>query len=173
MSIEFTYLYQPPKKYTFEQPKLKQWVESYCTGKTLNLFSGLTKLDADETRVDINPSMVADYYMDAIVFLDTWDGHEFDTVILDPPYNWRKAKEKYENKMIGQYPILKDKLTRITHPGSVVISLGYDSVGMSQTRGFEKFAICLVCHSGDFRDTICVIERMKYKIERLYNNGNE
>ena len=25
---------QPPKKYTFEQPKLKKWTENYCNGAT-------------------------------------------------------------------------------------------------------------------------------------------
>ena len=36
--IKFTYLTQPPKRYTFEQPKLKAWTESMCKGEVLNLF---------------------------------------------------------------------------------------------------------------------------------------
>ena len=41
--MKLEYILQPPKKWTFEQPKLKKWVESYCKGTVLNLFAG--KLD--------------------------------------------------------------------------------------------------------------------------------
>lgn len=166
--MDFTYLYQPPKRYTFEQPKLKLWVERFCTGRVLNLFAGRTLLNADELRVDTDTDMIADYYMDALSFVNNWDGYKFDTVILDPPYNWRKAKEKYGNRMIGNYPKLKNKLIKHISNNGKVISLGYDSVGMSKSRGFEKTAICLVCHSGDFRDTICVVETLKYVTMKLF-----
>ena len=43
--MDFTYLSQPPRKYTFEQPQLKEWTEKWCQGKVLNLFAGKTKLD--------------------------------------------------------------------------------------------------------------------------------
>lgn len=43
--------------------------------------------------------------------------------------------------------------------GGRVISFGYDSVGMSAKRGFEKIAICPICHSGDHNDTIAVVEQ--------------
>ena len=60
--IDFTYLKQPPKRYTFEQPKLKKWVESWCNGKVLNLFAGRTLLDIDEYRIDVNKAMIAHEY---------------------------------------------------------------------------------------------------------------
>jgi len=42
--IDFTYLSQPPKRYTFQQPKLKEWTEKWCKGKVLNLFAGIKML---------------------------------------------------------------------------------------------------------------------------------
>ena len=58
-----SYLVQPPKKWTFEQPKLKEWVKSWCCvqdmGDVLNLFAGKTKLDLDEVRVDISEEFTA------------------------------------------------------------------------------------------------------------------
>lgn len=69
VKIEFTYLSQPPKKFTFEQPKLKKWIEENSKGKVLNLFAGKTKLNLNETRVDINEEMTANYYMDAYDFV--------------------------------------------------------------------------------------------------------
>lgn len=159
--MNFTYLYQPPKRWTFAQPKLKEWVESWCRGKVLNLFAGKTRLDVNEVRVDISDKFEPDFCCDALEFISK-SKQKFGTIILDPPYNWRKAKEKYHGNYIGSYPRLKNELIKITKQGSRVISLGYDSVGMSKSRGFEKIAIALVCHSGDFHDTICVVEEKMF-----------
>lgn len=166
-SISFTYLYQAPKKYTFEQKQLKEWVESWCKGKTLNLFAGKTKLDVDEFRVDIDSNMFADHYGDAYDFVTTTD-MKFDTVVLDPPYNLRKAREKYNGNYIGSFTKIKNQLLRILNPESTVIILGYDSVGMGASRGFKKKAICLVCHLGDFNDTIVIVEERQPRVEDYF-----
>jgi len=160
--MEFTYLTQPPKRYTFQQPKLKKFVEDWSFGKVLNLFAGKTKLDLNETRVDIDKEMIADFYMDVREFVSfaKSKGMIFDTVILDPPYTWRKAKEMYNGNMIGQYPRLKTELLEILSPQARIISLGWDTVGMSKSRGAEKIAVCVICHNGDHRDTLCVVEQL-------------
>lgn len=164
--MEFTYLYQPPKRFTFEQPKLRHWVESWCKGKVLNLFAGRTKLSADEYRVDSNPAMKPDWCGDALEFIKSTP-RRFDTAVLDPPYTFRTAIEKYQGHWIGNLKKLKDGLPRVLTPRARVISLGYDSVGMSKSRGFEKLAVCLICHSGAYRDTIALVE------ERVDNNGQQ
>jgi 16S rRNA G966 N2-methylase RsmD len=159
--MEFTYLAQPPKRYTFEQPKLKKWVEENSNGKVLNLFAGTTKLNLEEVRVDIDPNVQADYHLDAFEFVNLAidKGLKFDTIILDPPYNLRKSREKYGSRYIGSFTKIKNLLPQILNNGGVIITLGYDSVGMSKSRGFEKIGICLVCHNGDHNDTICLKER--------------
>ena len=151
-------MYQPVKRYTFEQPKLKKWVESWCRGRVLNLFAGLTKLRAKEVRVDINPDMPADYHMDAYNFVTTWNNGSFDTVILDPPYNLRMAREKYNGYYIGKFTKVKNVLPSIMNEMGRVITLGYDTTGMSRKRGFRKLAIVVICHSGDHNDTLGVVE---------------
>ena len=156
-TINFIYLIQPAKRYTFEQPKLKVFVEQWCQGKVLNLFAGRTKLNVDEFRVDIDPSMIADYYGDAYQFLRNCTEH-FDTVILDPPYSLRKAHKLYHGYYIGKFTKIKNMLSRVLNERARVISLGYSSVGMSQSRGFKRIAICLICHNGEHNDTICLVE---------------
>lgn len=157
----FTYLVQPPKKYTFEMPKLLTWTIQNCKGKTLNLFAGKTKLNGvDETRIDLNKDVPADYYMDAyeFVLMAKENGWKYDTVIFDPPYNLRKSREKYFGVYTSELRKIKTVLPDIINLGGSVISYGYDSVGMGKTRGFEKVHVCLVCHGGDHNDTICLIE---------------
>ena len=156
--IEFTYILQPAKRYTFEQPKVKKWVEKMCIGKVLNLFAGKVKLDVDEVRNDIDIFMPADYHEDAYDFVCNLSDKSFDTVVLDPPYSLRKSREKYEGRCIGSFTKIKDVLPRILKDRGRVITFGYDSVGMSKKRGFEKKAILIVCHSGDHDDTIAIVE---------------
>lgn len=157
--LDFTYLSQQPARWTFEQPKLRAWVESWCEGSTLNLFAGKTRLNINETRVDISNEFRPDHLMDAYEFIGKAT-REFETVILDPPYNLRKSREKYgDGRYIGSLQKIKNKLPPLLPIGGRVIHLGYDSVGLGNKRGFEKMAICLVCHGGDHNDTICLVER--------------
>ena len=91
--IDFTYLKQPPKKYTFEQPKLKEWVECWCIGKVLNLFAGRVELNINEIRNDIDTDMPADFHMDGYDFIykAVQIGMEFDTVVFTLPTIYEKA----------------------------------------------------------------------------------
>ena len=158
--IDFTYLAQPPKRYTFEQPKLKLWVENWCKGKVLNLFAGKVILNVDETRNDLDPTMPAHKHKSAYYLVGQFQrSHiKFDTIILDPPYNIRKAREKYEGRYIGSFTKIKNILPDILKYRGRIITFGYDTVGMSKSRGFSKIAICLVCHGGDHNDTLCLVE---------------
>ncbi len=159
--IEFEYLEQPPKKFTFEQPKLKLWCEKQCKGKVLNLFAGKTRLNVDETRVDLSDEFSPHYCMDAFdfVLMAKEKGWKYDTVILDPPYSLRKSMEKYNGKTCSNFVKIKNELPNILSSDGRVITFGYTSVCMGKVRNFEKVAICLVCHSGSHHDTVCVVEQ--------------
>jgi len=160
--MDFTYLKQPPKKYTFEMPRLYKWTVQNCKGKTLNLFAGKTKLKGiDETRVDLNKDVPADYYMDAysFVLMAKEKGWKYDTVVFDPPYNLRKSREKYFGVYTSELRKIKTELPSIINTGGTVISYGYDTTGMGRKRGFELIHVCVVNHSGDHNDTLCIIEK--------------
>ena len=47
---ELTLIKTNLKRYTFESPKIKKWVENNSSGKVLNLFAGKTNLNLDEVR---------------------------------------------------------------------------------------------------------------------------
>lgn len=158
--IDFIYMAQPPKKWTLEQPKLKKWVEDRFKGKkTLNLFAGKTKLNLDEVRVDISDEWNPDIISDAFDYVKNNDLTQFEAILLDPPYNLRKAREKYGDKYIGSYTKIKNVIAEKVKIGTLIITMGYDSVGMAKCRGFDKKEICLICHGGDHNDTICLVEQ--------------
>ena len=175
-TVLMEYMTQPPRKYTFEQPKLKKWLESYCNGKVLNLFAGKTKLNVDEVRVDLSDEFNPDFNMEAFDFVlyAKNNGIKFDTIILDPPYSLRKSMEKYNGKVCSTFNKIKDELPNILNDGGRIITFGYTSVCMGKQRGFEKECICLVCHGGSHHDTVCVVEKnIQHNHFKNYSSNNK
>ena len=162
MSIKFTHMQTTLNRYTFSNKRIKKWVEDHCERLTLNLFAGKTKLNLSEVRVDSNLDMLANYHMDALQFLREYNYKtRFSTVLLDPPYAYRKSMEMYEGHVMSPFKQLKDEIPKVLVPGGIVITFGYHSVSMGASRGFEVEEILLISHGGAIHDTIATIERLK------------
>src|SRR5574344_566890 len=131
------------RRYTFESPKIKEWVEKNCKGKTLNLFAGKTKLNIDEVRNDIDASMLADFNMDAYYFVQNYSGEKFDTVLLDPPYAYRKSIEMYNGNYTSKFRLIADKIPSIVNQNGIVISFGYHSTFLGIKRNAELIKMCV------------------------------
>jgi|TARA_R100000482_G_scaffold99798_1_gene43333 hypothetical protein len=119
---------------------------------------------------DLNPDFDTTHNMDALDFLKTIDDNSVDMVLFDPPYSPRQLKECYDSigKSLTQsqtqssyWAYCKDEITRITKPGGIVLSFGWNTQGMGKSRGFEIESILLVPHGGMHNDTICVKEVKK------------
>jgi len=158
----FEYIKCPLHRYTFTIKPIKEWVEKNCEGKTLNLFAGKTKLNIDEIRNDLDTEALADYNLDAVEFLKNWKGKNFDTILLDPPYAYRKSMEMYKGIKCSRFKQLKDEIPHLLNIGGKVITFGYHSNSMGNKRGFFIDKICLLSHGGAIHDTIVTIE--KYNI---------
>jgi hypothetical protein len=146
------------RRYTFENKKMKDWVESHSSGRVLNLFAGYTKLDLNEHRVDVDKNALADSYMDALDFVIRFTGNKFDTVILDPPYSYRKSMEMYNGNYNSRFKRLADKLPEILNPEHRIISFGYHSTFMGKGRGYDLEKMCVFAHGGAQHCTITIIE---------------
>jgi tRNA G10 N-methylase Trm11 len=157
--MKFTHLKTPLNKYTFKAPKIKAWVTQRCQGYVLNLFAGETLLDVNEYRNDIRENMVADSHMDALEFCKSYEGRLFNTIILDPPYAFRKSMEMYEGAICSPFNRLKDAIIPLLSDGGKVITFGYHSVSMGAKRGFYVEELCIMSHGGAIHDTIATIER--------------
>jgi predicted methyltransferase len=134
-------------------------VERECEGRTLNLFAGKTKLAINEFRNDIDPDVEADTHIDALEFVKTWKGDNFDTVLLDPPYAIRKSMEMYGGRRASPFRQLKDVLPNIIKDKGKLITFGYHSNVMGKNRGFKVEKIALFSHGGAIHDTIASVER--------------
>jgi hypothetical protein len=157
--MKFTYMQTPLNRYTFKNSRIKKWVEDNIEGKVLNLFAGKIKLKCDEVRNDIDPDALADYQYDALEFCRLWNKNKFDTILLDPPYSYRKSMEMYGGKITSPFNALKDEIMNILYPGGIVITFGYHSNSMGKNRNFKIEHIMLMSHGGAIHDTVVTIER--------------
>ena len=157
--MKFDYIKCPLHRYTFDVKPIRDWVELNCVGYTLNLFAGKTKLNINEVRNDLDIEALSDYKMDAVEFLRTWEGEMFDTILLDPPYAYRKSMEMYKGIICSPFKQLKDEISNVLKPNGIVITFGYHSVVMGRNRKYNVERICLFSHGGAIHDTIASVER--------------
>lgn len=146
------------RKYAFKPKKMQKWVEDNVDGVVLNLFAGETILNCNEVRNDIRPEMPAHYHKDALTFVEEWTGEPFDTILLDPPYGYRKSMEMYDGAISSPFNTIKNKLSCILTPNGKVLTFGYHSVSMGKSRGYKQIKVLLMSHGGAIHDTLCVIE---------------
>jgi hypothetical protein len=106
----------------------------------------------------------AQYQMDALEFLQTFNPNEIEGVLFDPPYSVEQCLRRYTPKQKGPagraeyWAKCKDEIAHIIKKGGTSISFGWDSCGVGKKRGFEIVEILLVCHGACHNDTICTVE---------------
>jgi hypothetical protein len=113
--------------------------------------------------------MEAQYAMEARDFLRMLvaDHVRADLVLLDPPYSPRQISECYAaaGKKCGSEETqngrllreVRDLVRKLISPTGIVISCGWNSVGMGKQWAIEE--LLLVCHGGAHNDTICMVQR--------------
>ena len=134
------------------------WVENKCIGKTLNLFAGKTKLNINEYRVDIDSTFKPDVKMDAYEYIKGTN-LKFDTILLDPPYSYRKGIEYYNGHYTSKFKLIADEIAK--RKVQNVISFGYHTTFMGNKRGYELSELLVIGHSGAQHATIAIIEKAK------------
>lgn len=137
---------------------MREWVESRCLGYTLNLFCGPTKLNIHEWRNDLDPEVECQSHMDALECVQNSGKQLFETILLDPPYSYRKSMEMYGGRKSSTFNQVKDEIPRILKPNGRVITFGYHSISMGKSRGFEVVEIAIFSHGGAIHDTIATVE---------------
>jgi hypothetical protein len=147
-------------------------VEQNSDGLVLNLFAGNTRLNVNEVRNDVDKSMNAQYHMDAldfVRFVQRKTKKRFDTVILDPPYSYRKSMEMYNGNLNSRFKLIADELPKIIKDTASIISFGYHSTFMGKKRGYYLHKLCVFAHGGAQHCTIGIIEK---KMKSISKNTN-
>lgn len=153
--------FEMPRKWTFQMPKVRKWVEERIEGDCLNLFGGITRL-GNAVHNDLNADLLkeGDLQRDAYDLTHWRDDHSrFDTVVFDPPYSAHQAVVSYGSKRAQRVSHARDVVEYVLRPGGRVVSLGFNSTGMSESRGFAKESLALVNCGGSHNDYILLCER--------------
>ena len=172
--MKFRRAWAMPNSDTFEIEPIREWVMAYLekSRHSVDMFARNNRFCTATN--DLNPDTKAEYHLDAEQFLKehgerlTIKG-KFDLALFDPPYSPRQISECYqsiglpvgmkETQSALLYSRVRSALDPLMAPNSVVLSFGWNSVGMGSIRGYEIEDVLLVCHGGAHNDTICIAER--------------
>jgi hypothetical protein len=160
-----------PSHDTFSVKPIGDFVRRYLAASKVSVDPFARDLRWATWTNDLNPATRAQFHDDAEVFLRRLPelGVVADLLIFDPPYSPRQISECYksvglevgmkETQSALLYKRVRDAAVPILSPDAVVLSFGWNSVGMGKGRGFEIVEIMLCCHGGAHNDTVCVAER--------------
>lgn len=158
-----------PHSDTFSVPPIGEFVKKYLKNSKVSVDPFARNKEWATYTNDLNPETSAQYHLDALEFMEglAEQGVKADLVIFDPPYSPRQLVECY--KQVGRKATMQDTqakswsdwknaIANITDKNSIVLSFGWNTVGMGKKRGFEIVEILMVCHGGQHNDTICMAE---------------
>lgn len=132
------------------------WIDPFC---------GWTS--PAELTNDINPKCPAHFHLDALDFLKKQKSRSWRGCLFDPPYSPRQLKECYEGigysyqnlQFQNTIKNVRNEIARIIKTDGLVISFGWNSIGIGKKHGFKLVEILLICHGGFHNDTIITLER--------------
>jgi len=171
MTMRFTRCFAMPNAETFSVKPIGEFVQRFLVEAKVSVDPFARNRDWATYTNDINPATSAQSHHDAEAFLDDLAAKNInvDLALFDPPYSARQVAEHYKaaGLLVTQddtqngrlYRRVRDAIHRIVRPGGVVLSFGWQSVGMGVGRGYELFETMLVAHGGGHNDTICIAER--------------
>lgn len=160
-----------PNSDTFDVKPIGDFVNRYLAESKISVDPfARNKRWATHTN-DLNPKTEAEHHLDAEMFLEMLSDLDVkcDLGIMDAPYSPRQISECY--KSIGMevgmketqsallYQRVRDAMVNVLTPDAIVISFGWNTVGMGKKHGFEIEEIMLCCHGGAHNDTICLAEK--------------
>ena len=169
--MKFLRTWAMPNHETFSVMPIYNFVQSYLAASKISIDPfARNKRWATHTN-DLNSATEAEHHMDAEKFLLMLAGRgvKADLIIFDPPYSPRQISECYksvglevgmkETQSALLYQRVRNAIMTVATEGAIVLSFGWNSVGMGKRHSFEQIEIMLCCHGGAHNDTICLAER--------------
>jgi uncharacterized protein YneF (UPF0154 family) len=167
--MNFSRVWAMPNSDTFSVYEIGVFVQKYLSKSSVSIDPfARNKRWATYTN-DLNPDTKAEYHMDALEFLKMLaeKNVKADLIIFDPPYSLRQIQECYEGmgKKMSQresqsfYADIRSAIMNVIASECIVLSFGWNSIGMGIKKGFSIIELMLVCHGRAHNDTICIAEK--------------
>jgi hypothetical protein len=174
MRVNYRRVWAMPNKHTFEIPVIRKFIDANLpkSEKICDPFCGRSTIS--KYRNDMAYGGI-----DGLEWMKTLQTESMDCVLFDGAYSPRQLKECYnsvgthlEDTTSGYWAKLRDEIKRVLVPGGIVLSFGWNSVGVGTKRKFEEIDGMIVCyvtdydevdgmivsHGGNHNDTICKAE---------------
>lgn len=160
-----------PNAATFAIQPISEFVRKYLDKSKVSVDPFARNCTWATHTNDIDRNTSAQTHMDAEEFLDYLckNGIVADLVLFDPPYSPRQISEHYkaaglevgaqDTQNARLYRRVRNAIDRIIAPDGIVLSFGWQSLGMGLSRGYLPLEILLVPHGGGHNDTICFAEK--------------
>ena len=153
-----------PKRWTFQVPDVRNWVEEHMEGRVLNACAGREELehDGEVIRNDVDPDKDADYHADVVELSDVFDAQSFDCIVFDPPFSDNQAEETYGVDVQtnpGNNKAATREFHKLLRPGGVVIQLGFTTTCMPGKLGYDRDAVAVFNTLGRQHDWLGVVDR--------------
>lgn len=158
--LEFIETSQVPK-WTFQNPDIREWVESHLTGRVLNACAGKSTLnhDSEIVRNDLDETRDVDISVDVAELQYHLDHDSYDTIVFDPPYTIYQSNLRYKGRQVGHARRAKESFEKLLRPGGIVIELGYHGTCMPARLGFTRVNRTWFNTTGRFRDTLGAVDQ--------------
>jgi len=155
-----------PSKHTFTIKPIRELIRKYVVepDEWADPFCGEHSPATIWTN-DLNPAN-GRFTMDAVEFINTIVPWGLQGILFDPPYSPRQMAECYhaygmevtwETTQARWWSMLKDRMMQLA-PG-LVISCGWDGMGMGVSRGYEMIDGVVVRHGGVHTVTVVTVEK--------------
>ena len=169
--VKFSRTWAMPNSDTFDVVPIGDFVRSYLMNAEVSVDPFARNNRWATYTNDLDPNTSAKHHLDAERFLIklVGDGIKADLVLFDPPYSPRQISECYksiglevgmkETQSALLYQRARDAVVPLCTEDAIVLSFGWNTVGMGKRHGFEQIEIMLCCHGSAHNDTICLAER--------------
>jgi hypothetical protein len=158
-----------PNKFTFAVKPLMDIIVRYKQPGQVWVDPFAGEHSPAEITNDLNPARKADFHLEAKDFIELLvaDKTDVDGVLFDPPYSLTQVSRSYQDiglkfkgkeNPTGGFPKVRDGIAALLRPGGIVISYGWNTVGMGLKRGFKPLEYLIVSHGGNRNDTLVVVE---------------
>jgi len=159
-----------PNSNTFNIPPINKFIQKYFVNSKISIDPFAKNSELATYTNDINTETKAKFHLDAIKFMEflTSKNVKADLIILDPPYSPRQMAECYkqvgrkttqQDTQITSWSNWKYNINNLISKNGIVLTFGWNTVGMGKKYNFQLIEILLVCHGSMHNDTICVAER--------------
>lgn len=159
-----------PNANTFSIKPIRRFIDdNRVDGISVDPFANDNRI-CDITN-DIDHQYSTNHHMDALDFLKTFDDESVSFLLFDPPYSPRQVSEVYKSlgmsvnmqtTQSSYWGNLKSEIARIMSVDGRVITFGWNSGGIGQSKNFQIEKILIVAHGGWHNDTICTLERKTF-----------